>query len=249
MQFLMATAGLSVPSIPSSIGFTTWFCAEHLHHSIAKSVNESPYKSSLLKRSSSDSSSAPGKIPASFLREMDIINGFQLCDRSYRDVSIRGCLSPSLLSRRRLHGRVCFSPQGAEAANHGARRRRARRAHLAPRLLQPHRGPQAEQPQREGARRAARRAHYQLRRAARAGRARRDARAGRLLAAAVREQRADGELLRAAGRRVLRGAGVGRAVVGRAGRVRGRDVLEHGEVAELLRESIGEVGEEEGSEE
>ena len=98
MQFLMATAGLSVPSIRSSIGFTTWFCAEHLHHSIAKSVNESPYKSSLLKRSSSDSSSAPGKIPSSFLREMDIINGFQLCDRSYRDVSLRGCRSPSLFS-------------------------------------------------------------------------------------------------------------------------------------------------------
>ena len=99
MQFLMATAGLSVPSIRSSLGFTTWFCAEHLHHSIAKSVNESPYKSSLLKRSSPDSSSAPGKIPSSFLREMDIINGFQLCDRSYRDVSLRGsCCFPSLFS-------------------------------------------------------------------------------------------------------------------------------------------------------
>lgn len=250
MQFLMATAGLSVPSIRSSIGFTTWFCAEHLHHSIAKSVNESPYKSSLLKRSSSDSSSAPGKIPSSFLREMDIINGFQLCDRSYRDVSIRGsCRSPSLLSRRWLHGRVCFSPQDSEAADHGARRRRARRAHLAPRLLQPHRGPQAEQSQREGARRAARRAHNQLRRAARAGRSRGDARAGGLFAAAVREQRADGELLRAAGRRMLRGAGVGRVVVGRAGRVRRRDVLEHGEVAELLREGVGEVREEGGCEE
>ena len=222
MQFLMAMAGLSVPSISCAIGFTTWFCAEHLHHSIAKSINDSPYKSSLPKRSSSDSSPAPGKIPASFLREMDIINGFQLCDRSYRDVSIRGSFSPSLLSRRRLHGRVCFSPQGTEAADHRARRRRARRAHLPPRLLQSHRGPQAEQSQREGARRAARRTHHQLRRAPRAGRPRGDPRAGRLLAAAVREQRADGELLRAAGRRVLRGAGVGRAVVGRAGEVRAK---------------------------
>ena len=70
-----------------------------------------------------------------------------------------------------------------------------------------------------------------------------------LFAAAVREQRADGELLRAAGRRMLRGAGVGRVVVGRAGRVRRRDVLEHGEVAELLREGVGEVREEGGCEE
>ena len=60
------------------------FCANYLASSIANSINTSPYRDDLTRRSRSGSIRKGDKKRSGFLREMDIVNGFQLCDARYR---------------------------------------------------------------------------------------------------------------------------------------------------------------------
>ena len=66
------------------------FCADNLHSSIAKSINTSPYKDASPKKTPSEKSRRGDKKTLGFIREMDIVNGFQLCEQQYRGVSTRG---------------------------------------------------------------------------------------------------------------------------------------------------------------
>ena len=69
------------------------FCANYLYSSIETSINTSPYKNDAEKRSRSRSNSArrgEKKQTTGFVREMDIVNGFQLCDAQYRRTGMRG---------------------------------------------------------------------------------------------------------------------------------------------------------------
>ena len=91
---------------------------------------------------------------------------------------------------------------------------------------------QAFQRQREGACGAARRPHHPVWGAARPGGPRRDPRAGRLLAAAVCEQRSRGEFLQPDGHECF-------AVLASDGLW---DVMDHADVASLLQEFVREVG-------
>lgn len=67
------------------------FCANYLHSAIENSINTSPYKEDFTKRSRSGSLRKGDKRSTSgFLREMDIVNGFQLCDARYRNAVTKG---------------------------------------------------------------------------------------------------------------------------------------------------------------
>lgn len=67
------------------------FCAVNLGSSIGKAINTSPYKEATLKQQRSDSRrKGDRKSTSGFLREMDIVNGFQLCDAKYKGSATRG---------------------------------------------------------------------------------------------------------------------------------------------------------------
>lgn len=69
------------------------FCANYLASSIANSINTSPYRDDLTRRSRSGSLRKGDKKRSGFLREMDIVNGFQLCDARYRSAVTKGTIS------------------------------------------------------------------------------------------------------------------------------------------------------------
>ena len=70
------------------------FCAVNLGSSIEKAINTSPYKDATSKRPRSDSRrKGDWKSTSGFLREMDIVNGFQLCDAKYKGTATRGILA------------------------------------------------------------------------------------------------------------------------------------------------------------
>ena len=67
------------------------FCANYLYSSIETSINTSPYKEESERRTRSYSISRRDRRQGvGFLREMDIVNGFQLCDAHYRGVGWQG---------------------------------------------------------------------------------------------------------------------------------------------------------------
>lgn len=65
------------------------FCASNLHSSIAKSINTSPYKEEPV-RVLRNRTIRVNDRKTGFIREMDIVNGFQLCDAKYRRVAGKG---------------------------------------------------------------------------------------------------------------------------------------------------------------
>lgn len=94
-------------SVLQSVFPTPRFCANYLHSSIANSINTSPYKEEPTRRARSDSlRKGDKKTASSFLREMDIVNGFQLCDARYRSSVTKGTFHASLRRRRRDDCRV-----------------------------------------------------------------------------------------------------------------------------------------------
>lgn len=65
------------------------FCATNLHSSIAKSINTSPYKEEPVRMIRNRTIRLSDR-KAGFIREMDIVNGFQLCDAKYRRIAGKG---------------------------------------------------------------------------------------------------------------------------------------------------------------
>ena len=62
------------------------FCAANLPSCIAKSINTSPYKEEVTRKNRSNRRDRK----TGFLREMDIVNGFQLCDAKYKGAGSHG---------------------------------------------------------------------------------------------------------------------------------------------------------------
>ena len=94
--FMQSLMDMVVPSVRSTSTIVTIiyrFCANYLHSAIENSINTSPYKEDSTKCSRSGSFRKGDKRSTSgFLREMDIVNGFQLCDARYRNAVTKGIL-------------------------------------------------------------------------------------------------------------------------------------------------------------
>lgn len=69
---------------------TPRFCALNLPASVEKAINTSPYKEGTKKPRSNSYRKGDRKPTTGFIREMDIVNGFQLCDAKYRATATRG---------------------------------------------------------------------------------------------------------------------------------------------------------------
>lgn len=97
--FMLSLTAMAAPSVHSMIYecFNSRFCATNLHTSIAKSINTSPYKEEPTRKHRSNSIRRDSK--SGFLREMDIVNGFQLCDAKFKGSGTRGTIQSDFLTR------------------------------------------------------------------------------------------------------------------------------------------------------
>ena len=87
MLFSTVMVALIVLSIDNCYSIIRRFCATNLHSCIAKSINTSPYNMEMKAQGTPKYRSKQYDAKSGFIREMDIVNGFQLCDSKYKSLS------------------------------------------------------------------------------------------------------------------------------------------------------------------